>query len=400
MIQRTRQAMGAVRRRLPWEAAGVWSSARRACQGPGPERELLVQSLKAAGAAALAWAVAGWWWNAPMALMAPWAAVVLVQATVYRSLRSAVQHVLVVTAGTAIAAATAALTHNTMVAMVIALPLTVLLGNYSRFGSQGLYAASTALFVLAYQSSTPADVGHRVMETLLGACIGVAVNALILPPLHTRGLRRLQADIPHRSALLLQDMADSVSTGYDIDQAEEWHAAARALGTAVTELRTAHGWHEESLRLNPGRHLRRTTPARRVFEEDLHWAHITDHLEALARTLWEAAGTRPGFDLPSQPALDILAELLRSAAEVCRADAALYAAEEDEADGADGADGETVTASRGRHLHEAHLAMERLKDLMRSGPGTGTPGLGALNAESQRLLVELAEVAGSPYAPR
>ncbi len=51
----------------------------------------MVQSLKAAGAAAVAWAVTGWWLEAPMALMAPWAAVALVQGTVYRSLRSAVQ---------------------------------------------------------------------------------------------------------------------------------------------------------------------------------------------------------------------------------------------------------------------------------------------------------------------
>ncbi len=51
----------------------------------------MVQSLKAAGAAAVAWAVTGWWLEAPMALMAAWAAVALVQGTVYRSLRSAVQ---------------------------------------------------------------------------------------------------------------------------------------------------------------------------------------------------------------------------------------------------------------------------------------------------------------------
>ncbi|GDY58514.1 hypothetical protein SVIO_091370 [Streptomyces violaceusniger] len=68
------------------EARGIVDAVVRAWRGPGRERDLLVQSLKAAGAATLAWAVSGWWLKDPVALMAPWVAVVLVQATVYRSL--------------------------------------------------------------------------------------------------------------------------------------------------------------------------------------------------------------------------------------------------------------------------------------------------------------------------
>ncbi|MBC7267555.1 MAG: FUSC family protein, partial [Streptomyces sp.] len=62
---------------------------RAAWRGPGRERDLAVQSLKAAAAALLAWLVAREWLGDPMALMAPWVAVVLVQATVYSSLRQA-----------------------------------------------------------------------------------------------------------------------------------------------------------------------------------------------------------------------------------------------------------------------------------------------------------------------
>ncbi len=54
-----------------WEARAVGRSIRRAVASPGAERDTAVQSLKAAGAALLAWAVAGWWWNAPLAISRP-----------------------------------------------------------------------------------------------------------------------------------------------------------------------------------------------------------------------------------------------------------------------------------------------------------------------------------------
>ncbi|GAA3855766.1 hypothetical protein GCM10023084_07150 [Streptomyces lacrimifluminis] len=122
------------------EAGAVWRSARTCFTEAGPERDTAVQSLKAAGAALLAWAVAGWWWNAPMALLAPWTALFLVQRTVYRSVVSGLQQFTVVVAGTLLAAGAGTLTHNTMAAMALALPLTVLLGTYARFGTEGLSA--------------------------------------------------------------------------------------------------------------------------------------------------------------------------------------------------------------------------------------------------------------------
>ncbi|MGH3748793.1 MAG: hypothetical protein ACRDT8_15510, partial [Micromonosporaceae bacterium] len=61
-------------------------STLRLWRGPGRERDLLTQVVKATGAAVLAWVIAGWWWSAPMALLAPWTAVLLVQATVYSSI--------------------------------------------------------------------------------------------------------------------------------------------------------------------------------------------------------------------------------------------------------------------------------------------------------------------------
>ncbi|WP_242744365.1 FUSC family protein [Streptomyces sp. CA-256286] len=118
--------------------------------------------------------------------MAPWAAVAPVQGTVYRSVHTALQLFLMITAGTLLAAGAALLTDNTMTAMIIALPIAVLLGNWAPIDGQGLYAPSTALFVLAYGSYSLVPVGHRLLETAVGAAVGIAVNAFVLPPVPAR----------------------------------------------------------------------------------------------------------------------------------------------------------------------------------------------------------------------
>ncbi|SCF92905.1 FUSC family protein [Streptomyces sp. Cmuel-A718b] len=229
-----------------------------------PARYQVVQSLKAAAAAIIAWALTGWWLEAPMALMAPWAAVALVQGTVYRSLRTAVQIVLMITAGTLLAAGAAAFTGNTMIAVVVALPLTTLLGHLAPVGGQGLYAPTTALFVLAYGSYSWPAVGHRLLETLVGAAVGIAVNALVLPPVHSLHVSRLASALPRDSAHLLRDLADGMED-YDASRAEQWHRSAKDLLAALSELYVGRGGTPRASGSTPaaasaaGRPLRRPT---------------------------------------------------------------------------------------------------------------------------------------------
>ncbi|WP_155056809.1 FUSC family protein [Streptomyces blattellae] len=352
---------------LTWEATAVCRSIRRCVTAPGPERYTAVQSLKAAGAALLAWALAGWWWNAPMALLAPWTALFLVQSTVYRSLLSALQQFVVVVAGTLLAAGAGALTHNTMAAMSVALPLTVLLGNYTRFGSQGLYAPTAALFVLAYGSYAGFDILHRLLETLLGAAIGVCVNALVLPPVHADRVRHLRNRLPRDCAALLRTIADGIEGLYDDDRVRGWYDRAVRLTDVVAELRDARRWSDESYRFNPGHKLRRTVATPPSADWDLTWDRITEHIRATIRTLHDAA-TLPDC-VPG-----LLASLMRSAGDVLAPDAP-------------GAPGD-----RARALDEATAAHRRLTAVLADGRYETTPALGGLTLDTQRLLDDLATV--------
>ena len=120
-----------------WRGAGaIGRAARAAWRGPGRERDLLVQSLKASAAAILAWLVAGVWMGDPMALMAPWVAVVLVQATVYSSLMQAARQLAAICCGTVLASVALAVTGSTLGAVALSVPPLVILANLPRFGDQ------------------------------------------------------------------------------------------------------------------------------------------------------------------------------------------------------------------------------------------------------------------------
>ncbi|MGW4628078.1 FUSC family protein [Streptomyces rubiginosohelvolus] len=351
-----------------------------------PDRYQLVQSLKAAAAAIIAWALTGWWLEAPMALMAPWAAVALVQGTVYRSLRTAVQIVLMITAGTLLAAGAAALTGNTMIAVVVALPLATLLGNLAPVGGQGLYAPTTALFVLAYGSYSWSAVGHRLLETLVGAAVGIAVNALVLPPVHALHVSRLASALPRGSARLLRDLADGMED-YDAPRAEQWHRGAEDLLAALSELYVGRRWDSESSRLNPGRRLRRWTPAPST-DWDILWARVANRLLALTLTLWETASEDRGLPRPLRQARGELGGLLSAAAEACEANESLMA---------DGTDQEQRDR-RDSALADARQALAAVKGHLRSrGPDAGAV-LGSLIADCHALLDDLTPDGGETGA--
>ncbi|MEU2027035.1 aromatic acid exporter family protein [Streptomyces sp. NPDC016469] len=343
-----------------------------------PDRYQLVQSLKAAAAAALAWALTGWWLAAPMALMAPWAAVALVQGTVYRSLRSAVELLAMMACGTLLAAGAAAVTGNTMAAMLIALPLTVLLGNWLPVGEQGLYAPTTALFVLAYGTYSLPAVGHRLLETLVGAVVGIAVNAIVLPPVHSLHVRTLACALPRNCSRLLRELSEGMAEEYDEERAERWHRAAGELPGALSDLRAARGWATESFRFNPGHRMRRSTPSPSE-RWDVVWAQVVNRLLALTLTLWETASERRGLPRPPARSLEDLSAVMAAASEVCATDATIM--EEGPDDG--------CLEQRARQLAGARHALAEAKGQLRGpGPDAGA-SLGSLVAGCQALLDDL-----------
>lgn len=375
-------------RRAAWEMSAVRGSVHRALAGPGPERDVTVQALKAAGAALLAWALVGWWWDAPMALMAPWSAVVLVQSTVYRSLRAGLQQMILIGLGTLLAAGAASLTGNTTAAMAIALPVAVLIGTYARFGEQGVYASTTVLFVLAYGSYSSSDIWHRLLESLVGALIGIGVNALILPPVHLRDVRDCLHRLPRDSAELLRTMADDVERGYDRHSAERWYERAQRLIRLLDDLRNARTWTRESYRFNPGYRMRRSVPALPSSEWDALWQRIADRLMSITGKLVDTAGEDRRLAAPPDPVLVRLRQLLTAVAEVCEADEQALTEP-----------GPHAASGRETAVQSAWDALADLKRRLHDHDTETATVIGGLVADLQLLLYDLAAPRPSEAAP-
>ncbi|MET8570852.1 FUSC family protein [Streptomyces sp. NPDC004783] len=373
--------------RVRREAVAVGQAVRAAWQGPGRERDLVVQSLKAAGAGLLAWAVAGVWLGDPMALMAPWVAVVLVQATVYSSVRQGGQQFAAICLGSLVASGAQAITDDNTGALALSLPLLMLLGNWSHFGRQGVYAATTAVFVLAAGTPVSASaVGHRVGQAALGALIGIAVNAFVLPPIHLRDVRENLAALPREAGDVLHTVAaDLRETEWDAQTAAGWTSEAARLQRRVEALSSARSWSRESLRLTYGplRVLHRAPPPAPPEDEDHRWQRVTGNITALTRTLAVAADEHRTPAPPEGPVLDLYARLLGLIGDSCHAEAARLLGE-DTGSGPEDAAEETM-----EELHR------QLQDGLREHAGQGAAQaavLGTLLLQAENLWADVVPV--------
>ncbi|MFE9621484.1 aromatic acid exporter family protein [Streptomyces sp. NPDC006527] len=388
------------------EAGAVGRAARAAVSGPGRERDLVVQALKAALAALLAWIVASVWLGDPMALMAPWVALVLVQATVYGSLRQAAQQWTAICAGTLLASAAQALTGNTLGALALSVPLLMLLAHWPRFGDQGIYAATTAVFTLASGAVSVPAVGHRVGQAALGAVIGVAVNALVLPPVHLRDVRENLAALAREAGEALHAVAAGLRDGeWDAGTAADWSHRAARLEQRRQGLRSARGWSRESLRLTAGplRALHRVPLDVPPESEDARWGRVADHVTALTRTLAVAADDDRSPAPPEAEALRAYARLLELIGDVCEAEAGRLPGpwagartgaptETPEADGVGAGTAEGRSAEWRSVETEMEELRARLQGDLRDHAGQGaapTAVLGTLLLQAENLWAEV-----------
>lgn len=294
---------------------------RRAWAGPGRERDLVAQAGKAALAAWVAWAVAGWWLAAPMAFVAPWVAVVLVESTVYRSLAHGLQQVAAIAVGTVVATAVALVLHHTMVTMALVLPAVLLLGQWQRLGSQGVYAATGALFVLTGGQVTAASSAARIAEAVFGAAVGVAVNALIRPPVYLRDARSALQDAACEAWEILDAVADGLDTGeWDGHAAGDWHERALYLGRLVEQARSAISWSSESMRVNPrGRREQTLAPPGEGYADALAVLdHVAVHTSGVTRTVRETATAGGKAARPAAGIIRAYGDFLRNTARAVR----------------------------------------------------------------------------------
>src|SRR5215213_4569946 len=148
------------------------------------EQDTLRQIGKTALAATLSWELAIRLLDSPLPALAALGAILTVQVTVKQTVTFGIQQVVGVTVGVGAAIAVIGVlgVHAWTVAVVILIALVI--GHLLRLGKQVNQVAISALLVLALGTGYGSV---RIVDTLLGAVIGVLVNALLAPPTHVQG---------------------------------------------------------------------------------------------------------------------------------------------------------------------------------------------------------------------
>lgn len=271
------------------------------------ERETLRQAAKTVLAATLSWELAERLLDSPLPALAALGAILTVQTTVKGTVALGIQQVVGVTVGVgaALLAVRALGVHTWSVGLVILGAL--LVGNLLRLGRQTNQVAISALLVLALGTGYG---GVRVIDTLLGAVVGVLVNALVAPPTHVQAAADQVARVGEDLGLLLADIGSRLRGDWDQATAQDWLHRARELDAARQEAGDAVRRGDESLRYNPlargeAESVARLTEAHTALE------HVATQLRGIARALADLH--RSNRSPVEQAVLAGLADLLEQA---------------------------------------------------------------------------------------
>lgn len=142
---------------------------------------IVVQTVRSTVAAVLSYAVAVWLLPNPAPLTAPLTALLVVQVTLYTTVTTGIRRVVSVVAGVLIAVGFAELIGLTWWSLGLIILASLVIGHFIRVDEFVAEVAISAMLILA----VPAPSGEaldRILETLVGAIVGVLLNVVVPPP--------------------------------------------------------------------------------------------------------------------------------------------------------------------------------------------------------------------------
>ncbi|WP_431802876.1 FUSC family protein [Microbacterium sp. bgisy203] len=215
-------------------------------------RTPLLQVVKSVVATIAAWLVAGALIPGPPPVFAAIAALLTVQPSVGESFGRGVERTVGVITGVLVASAIGLLLGNGFWAIALAVAAALLLawGLRAAPGTANQVAIS-AMLVLALGSATPGYAVDRVLETAIGALIGLIVNVVIVPPLSLAPAQQKVGAVNDATARSLEALADALVAPQSAAQLQTLLDDARLLRGSVADAERALTDARSSLALNP-----------------------------------------------------------------------------------------------------------------------------------------------------
>lgn len=234
----------------------------------------------------------------PPPLIAALTAVLVVQATLASTLVNGVQRVLSVVAGVALAVLFVSVVGLTWWSLGVLVAASILIGQVLRLGPHLVEVPISAMLVLGvgYAAGAESIGAGRILETLVGAAVGVLVNGAFPPAVQTRYAGQAVEKFAGEIAGLLDDAAVALAAGPpDVEQATRWLDDARRLNRHAPQVDRALEEAEESRRLNM--RALGTPKVGRTLRDGLDALERSSvSMRTLFRTLLDATRERTGVD--------------------------------------------------------------------------------------------------------
>ena len=326
--------------------------------------------------------------GSPRSVLAPLTALLVVQATLFNTIGTAIRRVAAVTAGVLAAVAVAAYVPFSWWVLGLLVAGTLALGIVLRLREEILEVPISAMLIFSVGSQAAAST--RITETLVGAAAGLAAG-LLFAPIRVQPAKEAVGELSRQMADLLSQMAEGLAEAPDPKRAAEWLDRTRALRGEIERVDDALGEAEQSVRLNP-RRLRVGDPAAGLRDGVDTLERAATDIRVLARSVADSAR----IDNEHSPVKEAetrarLAAMLTELSAAVRAYGQLLEAEPVSADFSAFA-AEPITEALEDHLEEAQRQQDQLADLLSTNPAGQPEGWqlrGEILAHVNRLRSEL-----------
>ncbi|WP_328806368.1 FUSC family protein [Streptacidiphilus fuscans] len=210
----------------------------------------MAQTLRATFAATLSYAVAEQLSNQPAPLTAPLTTLLVVQVTLYSTLTTGVRRVVSVVAGVLLAIGFSAVVGLSWWSLGLIILAALALGHLIRVDEFVNEVAISGMLVLGV-TQLASQAWDRVLETLIGAGVGLAFNLFLAPPVLVEPASESIEDLARRVRQLLLALSEELDAPIPVERAAERLHEARRLDQYIAQVDGALRQAEDSLRLNP-----------------------------------------------------------------------------------------------------------------------------------------------------
>ncbi|WP_405773976.1 FUSC family protein [Streptomyces sp. NBC_00859] len=341
------------------------------------------QTLRSTAAAVIAYVVAVLALPQRAPLTAPLTALIVVQVTLYATLTTGIRRVNAVVVGVLIAIGFSTLVGLAWWSLGLTIFTALIVGRFVRVNEFVPEVAISSMLVLGVSQVT-ATAWDRVLETLIGAGVGLLFNLLFAPPVWVQSAGTSIEAMAESMGGMLRAIGAEADGHIPVEQAAARLHAARRLDHDIVEVDASLRQAEESLLLNP--RVRQGLLSRVVLRTGLDTLEICAVvLRVLTRTMTDLAKARTDEPLFPDDVASALKELMGYLADAVESFAVLIATPV--AKGAQDAETRLTAALESAGVTRdqvAHLLLENVRQHPRQWQLHG-----ALLAEIDRILDEL-----------